>query len=329
MTMHRFELFASIAKHGNVTKAARELNISQSSISHQLKLLRNEFQKSTLYKKSGRGIILTDQGRDFRKDVESILCQVAELKKKYGAKLREQKNEHLTVGGSHGPAISVLPSLIAIFKKTHPSAQIELTVRNSPDIQNLVLNSQVELAVITNPSPSPLLVSEPFRDLELCVFVARHHPLARAKEIKADTLARFPLIIGPRKAGTRTDELLSCLTAKGLKLNVVMRCEWPEAVKVVVAKGEGVGILYRDIVEAAANNGLFKIINVRGLNLKVLSYIVYSKEKSLYRTAEEFLALLRARAKDPFVSKTHKAIIRSRPESKAQMMRNVHSPVHS
>jgi len=100
--------------------------------------------------------------------------------------------------------------------------------------------SKVELAVITNAIPSPALTMEPFRNFQLCFFVAAHHPLAKAKQVSADTLTGYPLVTGRRNiARSRTEAILGDLAARGLRLNVLLRCEWPDAVRGVVDDGGG------------------------------------------------------------------------------------------
>ena len=234
-----------------------------------------------------------------------ILAQIDALAEKYGVKADSENSKLLCVGGSHGPATVALPSLLVLFKRYHPSIELDFIVRNSPDMQDLVIASIVELAVITYPEPSALLEMEPFRTFELCFFVAAHHPLAKTKQITAETLAKFPLVTArPVKARSRTEEVLGGMTAKGLKLNMLLRCEWPDAVKTVVHQGGAVGLHYLDLVDQGVRDGLFKIIHVRGANLSAISYIVYSREKSLSRNAQDFLGLLRAARENNSVGRT-------------------------
>ncbi|HLQ24282.1 MAG TPA: LysR family transcriptional regulator, partial [Acidiferrobacterales bacterium] len=67
--------------------ASRELHVSQSSISQQLKLLEEEYEVK-LYNKIGRGIELTEKGRLLLIDVKPILDQIKKLKEKYNNKER-------------------------------------------------------------------------------------------------------------------------------------------------------------------------------------------------------------------------------------------------
>ncbi|MGH7825055.1 MAG: LysR family transcriptional regulator [Candidatus Binatia bacterium] len=292
MTLHRLRLFRAIAKHRSITKASSELHICQPSISHQLRLLQEQIG-ATLYTGGREGIELTEDGRAFLRDAEIILQQLDALNIKYRRNSSPEPAFPLRLGGSHGPATSVLPCTMNLFKKEHPAVEVELKAGSSPAMQDLVLGSQIDLAVITHPYPCSSLKMEPFREFELCVFVSPRHPLAKRREITLEELSRFPLVFGrPQKRHHRTDGLLSSMRAKGLNPNILMRCEWPDAVKAVVREGEAVGVLYYDVVAPAVNEGVFKTVKVRGLNLTVLSYIIYSKEKPLSQNAQEFLALL-------------------------------------
>jgi DNA-binding transcriptional LysR family regulator len=127
----------------------------------------------------------------------------------------------------------------------------------------------------------------------LSLFVRADHPLAKKERIDAAELARLPLVV----KGSRMKKLLNALREKGFKPNIYMRCESPDSVKSAVREDLLVGILYRDLVEPAAQPGVFKILKVSGLNLTAQSYIIYSKKKPLSPNAQEFLELLRAARK--------------------------------
>ena len=72
-----------------------------------------------------------------------------------------------------------------------------------------------------------------------------------------------------------------------------MRCGSTQAVKQAVAHGAGIGILYDDAVKQDIARGYFQALKIPGLSFKRRSYIVFSNEKPLSSTAEEFLKLLR------------------------------------
>jgi len=91
------------------------------------------------------------------------------------------------------------------------------------------------------------------------------------------------------------NKTLGGLEKKGFALNISAYYDSPDAVKVAVAKGTGVGLLYEESIRPEVQRGTFKILNPAGLKLYSHSFIVYHKERPLSANASEFLKLLRRR----------------------------------
>ena len=292
MTLHRFKIFASVAKHRNETKAAQELHLSQSALSRHLAALQG--QCGLLFRKNGRGLEITERGEAFYNEIGPILERIASLEKKYALKGGLEKVKSVLVGSSHSPATLLLPATLWAFKREYPNIGFEFRVSSSSAIQELIVNGDLDLAVITNPSPLESLEMEPFTSFELCVFVSHDHVLAAAREVSVETLARYPLVIRESgRARSRTDEVLSSIRAKGVDLDVAMRCDSPDAVKIIVEQGDAVGILYWENVKRGVRSGQFRTINLAGVDLTVVSCIIYSRQKALSKAAKTFLYFLR------------------------------------
>ena len=86
MTLHQLKVFLAVAKHSSITRAARELNISEPSVHQQVKSLQRDFPRS-LYQKVGRILEITSDGRAFSAKASEILRKVAELEKEFGRKM--------------------------------------------------------------------------------------------------------------------------------------------------------------------------------------------------------------------------------------------------
>ena len=72
--------FLTVAKTGSFKKAAKELNISVSSVSFQVNAV-EEFYGATLLKRGVNGVKLTDEGKIALKNIESVLSSLEEAKK--------------------------------------------------------------------------------------------------------------------------------------------------------------------------------------------------------------------------------------------------------
>ncbi len=291
-TLHQFELFVAVARRLSISQTAEQLHISPSSISKQL----NEFQRefgAVFLKPTSRGIELTARGKTALMLAEAIVNGCESFKTTFGSP-PEPIVERLTLGASHGPAASVFPGLMRRFSERFPTVQLNLQCATGPSIEEQVLKGNVDLAVIANPPPNAALEMEPFRKEALVVFVAAKHPLAKKKFISPAEFSNLSLIIrGGRNTRNRTEELLDQFHVKGYTANVLMRMESPDSVKTAVRREGFAGILYRDVVEAGVDTGQFKILNIPGLDLSGVSYIVHAKAKPLSPAGLAFLAELR------------------------------------
>ena len=291
----QFTIFAAVARHRNVTRASKELRISQPGVSQQLKLLEQNFGIK-LFKRGGRGVDLTDAGWLFLNKITPILSQVEDLNKTFGSRILTPKIQSLVVGGTYGTSASLLPSILSLFRKRHP--QVELTLRTGERrfVERLILASEIELAVIAGNPSSDRLIAEPYGRYKLVAIVAKNHPLAKKKKVSLRQLAGMPLVIrGGLTQKSTAEILLSGSQMQRAKLNIAMRCESPEAVKTAVREGMGIGILSEDTVKPEIKKGEFKIVKLSDLRLEGESWIVYRRDKSLSPVAADFLRLLRAR----------------------------------
>ena len=180
MTFTQFTAFAAVAKHLNVTKAANMLHVSQPSLSKHLKALEENF-KLRLFTRHAKGIKLTDEGDEFFRDIEPILAQLDKINHRYLNGSAQKPIGPLRVGGTYGPASRILPSLLTVFKKTHPQVEVTLRSNSGSTIRQQILNGELEIAVSTSPSPTPMLHAEPYASLRLVAFAAKSDPLVKKR----------------------------------------------------------------------------------------------------------------------------------------------------
>ncbi len=292
MTLHQLVIFATVAKHLNISRASTELHVSQACLSQLLKGLQEEY-KAKFYLKNSKGIELTERGQLFFTYTKLILKQIGRLNTHFDSSPRAIKQTPLLVGGSHGLAEIFLPSVLATFKKLHPEVKIILRASPIQTIERKILNSKVEVALMRHPAKSPHIISEPYRQEWVIPFVSTDHPLARIRKLTLFDLEGVPLIIrGANTSSTRAEERLRQLETQGLTLNIAMLCETPSALKTAVRSKLGVGFLSWELVKSDVRNGVFKTIKIPNLNFRSTTFILYHRDRPLSDNARDFLTLL-------------------------------------
>jgi DNA-binding transcriptional LysR family regulator len=291
MTLHQLKIFETVSKHLNVTKASKELRISQPSVSKQIKSLQ-EYWGVKLFKRIGRRIDLTTEGRLFRTEAQEILLRLEKLRRRYGKHSLDSANSSLIIGGSHAASVSFLPPMLAAFKKSHALVDVTLRTETSRGVERLVLDSEIELGVVMNLSNPTDLRRERFRQEKLVPFVCTRHPLAKKKNLTLGEFAQTPLIV-KKKRGAKTSQVLKQIQDHGFKADVLMECESAEAVKLAVLKGLGVGILYQDHISSEIRNDELKILTVKDLKeIEARSFLISRKDAPLSSYAQDFRKLL-------------------------------------
>ena len=286
MTLHQLKIFQSVGTLLNITKASEILHISQPSVSQQLKLLEEEFG-AKFFARLSQGVELTYEGKQFLDAVSPILTQAEFVEKTF--KRNPNQPMLLKIGGSNNVSVGVLPQLLMTFKQSHPLVQFILETNGSSVIERRVLNSEAEIALITNPSYRAEMVYEPYEEMQVVAFCLPTNPVA-GKTLSLRELSQLPLVV---KTGGRIEH---ALRSQRQTVNIAVRCEASAAVKAAVGLGMGVGVLYRDAVVSRVVNGTLKLIDVPELKeMGVQSFIIFDKRKPLPPTAAEFLEMLRQR----------------------------------
>lgn len=295
MTFHQLKIFEAVSRHLSIAQASKELRISEPSVFQQTKAL-EESCGVKLYRKVGRHIELTAAGQTFQTQARSILLKIEKLRQRYEVNTALARIGSLSVGGSHVPSAHILPLFIARFKRRHPLVRITLQTDCSRMVERLVLNAEVEIAIVTHPSGSFHFHQLPFRREPVVVFVSANHRLAKKRHWTLKDIGKEPLLVqrGPwGEMGTFTTEILKAIREQGHTPNVVMASNSADAVKATVMRSAGVGVLMRTHLAREIRRGELKVVNIPELrDPKVHSIIIYLKDRPLSPIAKTFLDLL-------------------------------------
>ena len=294
MTLHQFQIFAAIAKYGNLTRASQEVRTSQPAMSHPMKQLQG-FYGVKLYSRTARGIALTDEGRALLLVVRPVLEQVERLRTIFSKPIQTQQAKVLKIAGTYAASVSLMLALIARFRKIHPHIEIDHKVANLSEVERVIISGDAEVGLSSSYPRSSQLAGEPYRTENLAFLVANNHRLARKRVISLLDLQAVPLVIPGTSGGIDLIEkkLRALEEEKGLKFTVALRCESPQMAKEAIAKKVGLGIIFEEVAKEDIRSGKFTALKVHDFRLQGQTYITYHRDRVLSKPAKEFLDLLR------------------------------------
>jgi len=251
-TLRQLEVFLATARHENISRAARDLAMSQSAASGSLKELEGQFGVK-LFDRVGKRLQLSELGRQLRPGAETLLAQAQGFEQ---ALAGEDGMGRLHIGATMTIGNYLAVGMIADFRGRHPDADVALTVANTETIAEGVAGFELDMGMIEGEFQHPELETLHWRDDELVVFAAPDHPAAQSGALGDADLLALPWILRERGSGTRQtfDRAMHGLLPN---LYIAMELQHTEAIKRAVEAGLGVGCLSRiSLVDAFRRGGL-------------------------------------------------------------------------
>jgi DNA-binding transcriptional LysR family regulator len=164
----------------------------------------------------------------------------------------------------------------------------------SSDIEPLLKDDVVELAMFSRKPKTAGLIYESFATSAMVAAAPAGHPLVKKKTVSLKELVREPLVLRERESAG--GELVRAyLNHKKLPANVAMELSSHEAIRVAVAEGFGLTVIARRWLENELALKQIAILNVPALKLAIHHGIVYREGRVLSRAAGNFLQFLRDR----------------------------------
>ncbi len=229
--------FLAIARHGNFTRAAHEVFLTQPAVSMQMRQL-EQILGTKLFKKMGRDLRLTDAGEALREHAVQVLAAARGAEEAVAAAVG-LKRGRLDVGASTTPGIYLLPPVLAKFRTKFPGIHVSLAIDNSGTIAEKVATGTLDLGFVGWEADLREVSSEKICDDELVVIGPPGTRKMSEKDLAAERFLQ-------REEGSATRALSEAWFRKrGLECRPAMKLTSPEAVKRAVAAGLGVAVISR------------------------------------------------------------------------------------
>ena len=290
ITYHQLRTFLVIVRTGSLTKAARELNATQPTVSLQLQALQ-KFLRTTLLDRSGNGFRLTPAGEKLCRYAEDVVGGLRTLQEDIGA-LAGSVAGQLAVGVTFLINRYVLPPSLFRFREQFPEVNIQLHVEFPEPLFRGLFANTLDVACYLNVRTPAGLTTEPVGFEELLIVASPAHPLARRRRVSPQELSEHPFI-APVQAPLR--EMIDAKLRKiGVTPRIAAEAMHHDAVKKVVERNVGYAALIRtSVAEELASRRLV------ALHLDappILSEIVmaYRSRRGVSPLVQEFTRFVRA-----------------------------------
>lgn len=193
MELRVLKYFLVIAREENFTRAAKQLHITQPTLSRQIAQLEDELGVQ-LFERNNHKIILSEDGMLLKRRAQEIISLADKTKQDF-----LYKDEHLegviTIGCGEFQATKCLTDCIVVFRKEHPYVKYELYSGNTTNIKDNIERGLIDLGLMS----SPIDLSK-FESIEMPlqetwgILVKNTSPLARKTYIEPQDLINIPIV---------------------------------------------------------------------------------------------------------------------------------------
>ena len=293
LDMSRLRIFVAVARVGSFSRAAEELGLRQPTISQQIQVLERSL-RVRLFERLGRGVELTPAGTTLLVYAERILQLAGEAQ----AATREAAglaSRTLRLGAGNTLATYILPDLLARLRWERPDVVVQITVGNTEQLIDAVLNQRVELALVGSPVADARLAIHPFLRDQLVAIAPPDEPWNGRTSISLQDLRSQTLLM--REPGSALQaSLREILRAHGVEPTHTITLGNLEAIKRSVEAGLGVSIVPEIAVRREVQAGALQALSITDLEDKRSFNYIHRRDRPLSPPARVFAAL----AEKPF-----------------------------
>lgn len=257
-----YRIFYTVANTKNITKAAEELMISQPAISKSIKNLEEQLG-GQLFIRTKRGVILTDEGKEFYNYIKRAMEYIYNAESKF-TDLINLNTGTIKIGISSTLTKEFLIPYLEEFHKKYPKIDIQIVTNLSSELIPKLKNGLIDIIifnVIEDRFDKDIEVVE-CRKIEDCFVVTSSYKELLDKELSFSDLNNYPLILQSKGSNTRIflDKLAS---SYNVTLKPIMELASYSLVVEFSKIGFGIGYVTKDYIKKEIENKELFVLNIK------------------------------------------------------------------
>ncbi len=240
MDIGQLRTLIHVAELGSLSKAADRMRIAQPALSRQVRMLEEELG-IRLFVRHGRGMTVTEQGRDVLAHALRVMAELDEIRARTSdadAPLTGQ----IAIGLPPTVADIISVPLVAAFGKAHPKVVLRLVSAYTGYLLDWLHRGEIDLAILYDPRPARSLRSRPLLLENLFPIGPAEAGFSTVRAIPFKELSGKRLLLPSVRHGLRTI-VEHCAAEVGITLDVVVEADSYATLKDLVRYGHGWTVL--------------------------------------------------------------------------------------
>lgn len=290
MELRQLRYVEAVARHRHFTRAAEELHVAQSALSHQIRRLEAELG-TELFSRSSRSVVVTEAGEAVAARARSVL-ELTDGVRDEVDELRGLVRGRVGIGATL-PAGSIdVPRLLARFSEAHPGIEVDLYEGTAADMRVHLAENRIDAAfsLLAEEPPDEIAVEELSEEEVVAAFPAGSGP-DRRRVTAAELSGR--VLITPRSGSAIRQALDGFFARAGKTLRVSLESGDPFLLRCLVSTGFGAALLPASLTRREGPP-----IDVRGLRpaIRLPATLIWRRRRHQTPAARAFIDFARAEA---------------------------------
>jgi len=324
MNIETIRIFCDVVQHQSFSRGAAANDVSQSAATQSVHRMERHFGIQ-LVDRSKRPFVLTPEGQACYEGFREVL----ELYDSVEARVRSLRMEItgvVRVAAIYSVGLHDMGRSMQDFMRRFPKAKIRLEYLHPNRVYEAVLNSEVDLGIVSYPTPSPEISVIALRSERMVVVCPPHHPLARREAVTAEHLEGEDFVGFDRDLSIRK-EIDRFLRQRSVNIRLTMEFDNIETIKQAVEIGAGVSILPEPTVRKEVDAGSLAAVRLIAPELRRPIGIIHRSRKLFTPTATKLIELLRQQSElPPEKAERQEKAERSAPPERLEPVAPIDSP---
>ena len=296
MNLKQLEAFVQVAEGGSFSKAARELYLTQPTISAHISSLEKELNVR-LFVRNTKEVSLSDNGKDLYKYAKQMVDLQGKMEEHFGMK-KDSGKHCITIAASTIPAQYLLPKVLMCFNEKYPEEQFKIKETDSAQVVTQIVDCMADVGFTGTVLEKKHCKYIPFYKDELVIIAPNTEKYRRFQEECPNDISWLKIehvIMREEGSGTRkeAEKQLRSAGVNMVDLEIIASIENQETIKKSVRQGIGVSILSRLAATDEAKAGQMLIFPIPGADEGRDINVVYNRNYQLSRSAERFIKIVK------------------------------------
>ena len=282
MSLAKYEILQNVAEAQSFTKAAGQLGLTQSAVSHAISNLEKEFGFPLIHR-SRSSVSLTADGQTMLVAMRKVL-QAEELLRQEASHINGLTKGTIRVGLISSISTNWMPSIIRLMEQDYPGIRIELREGDYYQIEKWLIGGEIECGFLNRPSTKHFQYIPLIKDPLMCI-VSSENPLYGRSEIDLKEIEGQHIIMESYKG---TNDVSAVFEEYSIKPNIRFELFDDRGIITMVEHSLGISILPKLVFDNLPDN-------VRAIPFRQETFrtIGLSTSYNISPAAEKFIEILK------------------------------------